>query len=132
MSEMKRCTECQTTSSTKFRSLKGEKWKEAENNDLVKVTWREGVLLCNICYMRFVENLLKKGPKRVKIMKEETIDENTIDTESIKVDLVRAIKVMAKILYEREHIKEEGPIYAFDEMQRLFQEIKLSLKDFFN
>ncbi len=82
--------------------------------------------------MRFVENLLKKGPKRVKIMKEETIDENTIDTESIKVDLVRAIKVMAKILYEREHIKEEGPIYAFDEMQRLFQEIKLSLKDFFN
>jgi len=112
--------------------LKGEKWKEAENNDLVKVIWREGVLLCNICYMRFVENPLKKGSKRVKITDEEAMDENIVDTEGMKVDLVGAIKAMAKSLYEREHIKEEGPIYAFDEMRRLFQEIELSLKDFFD
>ena len=88
MSETKQCTECQTTSSTKFRSLKGEKWKEAENNDLVKVTWREGVLLCNVCYMRFVENPLKKGHKKVKIMDEEAMDKNTVDTEGMKVDLL--------------------------------------------
>ncbi len=82
--------------------------------------------------MHFVENPLKKGPKRVKITEKKAMNENTVDMEGMKVDLVRAIKAMAKILYEREHVKEEGPIYAFDEMRRLFQEIELSLKDFFD
>ena len=68
MSETKKCTECQTINLTKFHSLKGEKWKEVENNDLAKVTQSEGILLCNVCYMRFVENPLKKGRKRVKNM----------------------------------------------------------------
>ena len=49
MSEIKRCTECKTIKSAKFRQLKGNKWKESENNNLVKVTWTEGVVLCNIC-----------------------------------------------------------------------------------
>ncbi len=70
MSETKKCIKCQTINSTKFRSLKGEKWKEIENNDLAKITWSEGVLLCNVCYMRFIENPLKKGYKRVKNMDE--------------------------------------------------------------
>jgi hypothetical protein len=34
----------QSTESTKFRSLKGDKWREAESQDLIKVTWVEDVL----------------------------------------------------------------------------------------
>ena len=49
MSEIKRCTECKTIKSAKFRQLKVNKWKEAENNNLVKATWAESVVLCNIC-----------------------------------------------------------------------------------
>jgi hypothetical protein len=49
MSETKRRTECQATNSTKFRSLKGEKWKEAENKDLVKVRG-EKVLFYSLIY----------------------------------------------------------------------------------
>jgi len=41
--------------------LKGDKWKEVENKNLVKVTWTEGAVLCNICYIGFVENPLKRG-----------------------------------------------------------------------
>jgi len=37
MSGNKRCTECQSTESTKFRSLNGEKWREVESKGLVKV-----------------------------------------------------------------------------------------------
>ena len=55
MSGTKRRAECEETESTKFRSLRGERWKKAKNNDLVKVTWKKGVLLYNTCYMRFVE-----------------------------------------------------------------------------
>jgi len=50
----------------------------------------------------------------------------------LKIDFAEAIKSMAKILYEREHSKKEEPIYLFDEMRRMFQEIDPGLKDFFN
>ena len=47
------------------------------------------------------------------------------------IDFTRAIKMIAKIFYEREYNKE-GPIYEFDEMRRLLQEIEPSLKGFFD
>ena len=124
MSEIKRCTECKTIKSAKFRQLKGNKWKEAENNNLVKVTWMEGVVLCNICYMNFVENPLKRGSRRVKTTDEEGVSE--------KIDFTRAIKIITKIFYEREYSNKEGPIYEFDEMRRLLQEIEPSLRGFFD
>ncbi len=117
MSESKHCIECQATESTKFHSLKGEKWREAIRNDLIKVSWVEGSIFCNICYMRL------KGTKRAKVTDEEAMNENVLNVveeeASTNVDLTRAIKVMAKILYEREHIKKEVPIYAFDKMRRI-------------
>src|SRR4051812_45779897 len=123
MSETKKCTECQTVESAKFCSLKGEKWKEVENNNLAKVIWNKGILLCNICYMCFVENPLKKGRKRVKTMDEQVIGKNITTKEvNMKVDFTGAIKAMAKILYDREHSKKEKSIYSFDEMRRIFQE----------
>jgi hypothetical protein len=97
MSESKHCTECKTTESAKFRQLKGNKWKEDGNNNLVKVTWTEGVVLCNICYMNFVENPLKRGSRRVKTTDEEE------EEVSEKIDFTRAIKMIAKIFYEREY-----------------------------
>ena len=38
---------------------------------------------------------------------------------------------MAKILYERECVKNEGPIYTFDEMRTLLEASEPDLKDFF-
>ena len=89
MSEIKCCTECKTIKSAKFRQLKGNKWKEAENNNLVKVTWTEGVVLCNICYMNFVENPLKRGSRRVKTIDAEEEEEEVNE----KIDSTRDIKV---------------------------------------
>ena len=136
MSESKHCIECQATESTKFRSLKGEKWREAIRNDLIKVSWVKGSIFCNICYMQLVENSLKRGTKRAKVADEKAMNKNVLNVveeeASMNVDLTRAIKVMAKILYEREHIKKEVPIYAFDEMRRILQEIEPNLTNFFD
>ena len=132
MSEIKHCTECKTIKSAKFRQLKGNKWKEAENNNLVKVTWTEGVVLCNICYMNFVENPLKRGSRRVKTTDEEAEEEEEEEEVSEKIDFTRAIKMIAKIFYEREYNNKGGPIYEFDEMRRLLQEIEPSLRGFFD
>ena len=132
MSTRKECTECQTTESSKFRSVNGKKWREAKSQNLVKVTWVEGVVLCNTCYMRFVENPLKRGTKQVKVTTEEETEATIEEEVSSKIDLTKAIKFMAKILYDREHVKKEGPIYGFDEMRELLQESEPSLKDFFN
>jgi len=120
----RQCVEYKTTNLTKFHLLKGEKWKKAEKNNLVKISWREGILLCNICYMSFVENLLKKGSKRVKTMNEEEV--------STKIDFAGAIESMAKILYNKEQSKKQETIYSFDEMRRIFEEIEPGLKDFFD
>ncbi|CAG8537958.1 10595_t:CDS:1, partial [Ambispora gerdemannii] len=74
-------------------------------------------------------------------MDEESVDEE-IDEEaigkvieeevSIKINFTDTIKVMAKILYEREHLKKESSIYTFDEMRRLLQGIEPSLGNFFD
>jgi len=108
MSEIKHCTECKTIKSAKFRQLKGNKWKEAENNNLTKVTWTEGIVLCNICYMNFVENPLKRGSRRVKTTDEEAEAEAEVEVEveeeeeeeevNEKIDFTRAIKVLYTIL----------------------------------
>jgi hypothetical protein len=136
MSETKRCAECKTTKSTRFRSLKGNKWKEAEINSLVKLAWIEGVILCNVCYMNLIENPLSRGPKRLKTTNDgETIGKTTIEKEKevdIKLELTKAIETMAKIFYEKEYVKKEVPIYDFDEMRNLLQEIEPSLKYFFD
>ena len=62
----------------------------------MKVTWTEGVVLCNICYMNFVENPLKRESKRVKTTDEDEVSE--------KIDFTRSIKMIAKIFYERDVI----------------------------
>jgi hypothetical protein len=136
--------ECGTTESTRFRPLSGTKWDEAKSNDLVKVTWVKGVVLCNSCYMRFVENPLNRSTKRARVSTvedaivreeatireeaEDTIGEDTEatieDTEVTNeekvsmINLTGAIKAMAKIFYEREYLRKESPIYAFDEMRK--------------
>ncbi len=63
MSTRKECAECQTTKSTKFWLVNEKKWNEVKSKDLIKVTWIEGVVLCNTYYMCLVENLLKRDPK---------------------------------------------------------------------
>ena len=79
--------------------------------------------------MSFVENPLKKGFMRVKTINENITYEEEVST---KIDFAGAIKLMAKILYNREHSKKEETIYSFDEMRRIFEEIEPDLKDFFN
>ena len=40
------------------------KMEEVEKQGLIKITWEEGVGLCSTSYMNFVENPLRRGPKR--------------------------------------------------------------------
>jgi len=47
------------------------KMEEVEKQGLIKITWEEGVGLCSTSYMNFVENPLRRGPKRVKVTNEE-------------------------------------------------------------
>ena len=53
--------------------------EEVEKQGLIKITWEEGVGLCSTSYMNFVENPLRRGPKRVKVTNEE---EETIPSSS--------------------------------------------------
>ena len=64
MASNKRCIECQTTNLVKFRSLGSDKWKEIKAESLERETWKEGIVLCNICYMNCVENPLRRSSKR--------------------------------------------------------------------
>ncbi|RIB14624.1 hypothetical protein C2G38_2194554 [Gigaspora rosea] len=105
MSETKHCEACQTTDSAKFRSLGGEMWKKAINN---------GLQAKNTNIDEDAENEVAR--------KEE---------ESTKIELSEAIKILAKILYKREYVRHEEPIYSFDEIRQLFQKIQPLLKDFF-
>ena len=83
MPKTKRCTECESIESAKFRSLSGEKWRDAEDKGLVKQTWEEGIILCNTCYMQFIENPLRRGVKRVKVTDEKEV--------STKIELTKTI-----------------------------------------
>ncbi|RIB22464.1 hypothetical protein C2G38_2173942 [Gigaspora rosea] len=141
MSEIKKCDNCLNTDSKKFRSLKEEKWREAERRGLIKDKWEEGIILCNKCYMNYVKNPLKRTTKRMKIsvqeiesIREETQIPVNEDVEAVNeeigmVDLVGAIKTMARFFYDREHVTNKSPIYSYDELQEEFQTNK-GLKNF--
>ncbi|CAG8856352.1 32552_t:CDS:1, partial [Gigaspora margarita] len=134
MSEIRKCGNCSSTDSVRFRPLKEEKWREAEHRGLIKDKWEEGIILCNKCYMNYVENPLKRTAKRIKISVQEvesSIREETqipvneeveaVNEELSIVDLIRVIETMAKIFYNREHVMNKSPIYSYDELQEEFQ-----------
>ncbi|RIB30499.1 hypothetical protein C2G38_2152436 [Gigaspora rosea] len=140
MADSKCCMNCGTAGPAIFRSLKDKKWEEAENNNLIKEKWVKGSKLCHTCYMNFVENPLQKlrrEAKRVRISVGEvetipgkinvaykdigTTMEDITNEDVSMVDLIETIKAMARIFYEREHIKKEGPIYSYDELREVFQ-----------
>ncbi|RIB24489.1 hypothetical protein C2G38_2031825 [Gigaspora rosea] len=54
-----------------------------------------------------------------------------MNEEVSMIDLVRAVEAMARIFYEREHVKKEGPIYSYDELREVFQANK-DLENFFD
>ncbi|RIB13952.1 hypothetical protein C2G38_2324121 [Gigaspora rosea] len=113
-SKSKQCEECRTTESQKFHSLKNEKWSQAERNGLVKVTWKDGIILCHKCYMNLVENLLqiiKKGTKRVRVTVEEAGNEieATRETEEIQVEEEEEIQVEEEVEFVNEN-KEDAII----------------------
>ena len=109
---------------SRFRSVKGEKWREADSQGLVKVTWNKGIVLCNTCYMNLIENPLRRGVKRVKVTDAKEV--------STKIELTKAIEAMSRHLYERERKEKEGPIYEFEELRNLLQTKEPSLKVFFD
>jgi hypothetical protein len=74
------------------------KMERVEKQGLVKVTWEEGVL-CNTGYMQFVENPLRRGVKRVKVVNEEEV--------STTIELTQVMEAIGKIHYEKEHVKKE-------------------------
>ncbi|RIB19662.1 hypothetical protein C2G38_2181202 [Gigaspora rosea] len=113
---------------------------------LTKITWIKGGKLCHKCYMNCVENLLKRGAKRLKDSVEEvevttreevtkkdvgtiTEDLEIIDEEVSMIHLVKTIEAMTRVFYEREHVKKEGSIYSYNELREVFQTNK-SVKNF--
>ncbi|CAG8783735.1 23705_t:CDS:2 [Gigaspora margarita] len=109
ISEMMHCEACQTTDSAKFWSLGGEMWKKAVNN-----------------------NKLSKQAKNTNIDEDAENEIAREENEGTKIELSEAIKMLAKILYEREYVRHEEPIYSFNEMRQLFQKIQPLMKDFFD
>jgi len=66
--------------------------REAESQGLVKVTWKEGIVLCNTCYMNLIENPLRRGSKRIKVTLAKEV--------STKIEFTNAIEIMSRHLYE--------------------------------
>ncbi|CAG8840365.1 3656_t:CDS:1, partial [Gigaspora margarita] len=44
-------------------------------------------------------------------------DMETMNEEISMINFVGSIEVMTKIFYKKEHVKKEGPIYLYDELQ---------------
>src|SRR4051812_43779875 len=103
MADSRKCIECQTTNSIKFRSLGGKKWKEIKSKGLEKESWKEGNVMCNTCYMRCVENPLRRK-RKANDERETNEKEEEMNTTSINFDFTEAVKSMARILYKRECI----------------------------
>ncbi|CAG8681301.1 17123_t:CDS:2 [Gigaspora margarita] len=147
MAESNYCVECKTTKLTKFRLVAGFKWNEVEAYNLVRENWVKGIVLCSSCYMKFVENPLRRGVKRLKVTVEDDVEVivresveaammnevetlnrsvETLNEEEVSmIDLIEAITAMGRFFYEREYVKKEGPIYSFDEMRDAFQTNKV-------
>ncbi|RIB03515.1 hypothetical protein C2G38_2224849 [Gigaspora rosea] len=66
--------------------------EEAEANGLIKATWLKGNKLCNICYMNFVENQLRKA-KWVKVSVEE-VEASEVVAEPVANVAVGGVKVI--------------------------------------
>ncbi len=70
--------------------------------------------------MNLVKNPLKRGSKRARTITEEVMGKKAINEDAkkinTKVELIKVIKMMAKIFYEKEHLRKEDPIYEFDKM----------------
>ncbi|RIB25031.1 hypothetical protein C2G38_2031419 [Gigaspora rosea] len=102
--------------------------------------------------MNFVKNLLlklRREAKRVRISVEEvgitsrkvdvtykdigtTMEDMKTTNEDISmINLIGTIEAIAKIFYEREHVKKEGSIYSYDELREVFQANKC-LENFFD
>ena len=68
MSEIKQCKECESTESTRFHKLKGEKWNVIKRKDLIKATglmiyimamfWHVGMAIIIIAYKNLILNVL--------------------------------------------------------------------------
>ena len=66
MEDNKTCIDCKSTSSKKFCQLGSEIWQEVESKDLVRESWSVGHMLCNVCYMRYIVNPIRKEKKLLK------------------------------------------------------------------
>ncbi|RIB20050.1 hypothetical protein C2G38_2035584 [Gigaspora rosea] len=77
---------------------------------------------------------MKISVQEIESIREETQIPVNEDVEAVNeeigmVDLVGAIKTMARFFYDREHVTNKSPIYSYDELQEEFQTNK-GLKNF--
>ena len=100
-------------------------------------------MLCNVCYMRYVVNPIRKEKKTTKkeitgkAKEKEVVDlmENEAeeaDASSINYELVEAISSIARVLHKREVIEKQKPIYNFDELRELLENKDSNLCYFFD
>jgi len=65
-------------------------------------------------------------------MSDTRLEEEEVSMSDTGMELSDAIKSMAKFLYDREHAKQEHPMYTFDEMRESLEQHEPRLKDFFD
>ncbi|RIB19126.1 hypothetical protein C2G38_2182720 [Gigaspora rosea] len=106
MEDVKKCLECKTTVSQRFRQLGAEMWQEVVTKGLVRESWHDKMMLCSSCYMKYVVNPIKRGKKVTK------------------KDVVEEIKIEVK--------EKQKPIYKFDELRRLLEDQDSNLIYFFD
>ncbi|RIB13863.1 hypothetical protein C2G38_2040637 [Gigaspora rosea] len=124
MADSKCCMNCGTAGPAIFRSLKDKKWEKAENNNLIKEKWVKGENLLQKLRreakrVRILVGEVETTPEKVNVAYKDvgTTMEDITNEDVSMVDLIGTIKAMARIFYEREHIKKEGPIYSYDELR---------------
>ncbi|RIB09231.1 hypothetical protein C2G38_2044496 [Gigaspora rosea] len=137
MEDVKKCLECKTTVSQRFRQLGAEMWQEVVTKGLVRESWHDKMMLCSSCYMKYVVNPIKRGKKVTKkdVVEEIKIGvEETEETDALSnnFELVESIRSMAKILHNREVKEKQKPIYKFDELRRLLEDQDSNLIYFFD
>ncbi|RIB00876.1 hypothetical protein C2G38_2232595 [Gigaspora rosea] len=92
MTKNQQCAECKATESSRFRLLKGEKWKEVERHDLVKKSYKR---------VKTVDEAFVK--EEVSILDEADLAQKG----STKIDLTKTIK-LEEFLYHTQDISKNG------------------------
>lgn len=102
-----------------------------EDDDVIEVDLED---IFKDIFREEIETKIKESIELGDIESTMREDVEAVDGEEevSMINFIGVIRSMARIFYEREHTRKEGPIYSFDEMRELLPHIDPSLKTFFD